>query len=238
MPPKKTKPVIDGSKIVNMYEYLPKEFLNKSFNPNYNLHKLNLPFRAVVNAPSGSGKSNFIVNLLILFSKGEGTFNDIYLITRNKDEPLYKWLELQSPRILIKEGTENIPDLDKFDKEENHLVIFDDLVLEKNQSKIEQYYIRARKVGCSVIYLSQSYFRIPKIIRTNCSYLILLKLSGERELNLILSEGGLGISKEKLINMYKYATDQKFSPLLIDYEENADKRYRKGFLEILDPSNF
>lgn len=237
MPPKK-RPIIDGSKIVNMYEYLPKELLNKSFNPNYDLHKMKTPFRACINAPSGSGKSNFIVNLIMLFCKGEGTFSDIFLITRNKDEPLYKWLESVSPRILIKEGIENIPDLDKFDKDENHLVIFDDLVLEKNQSKIENFYIRCRKLNTSVLYLSQSYFRIPKVIRTNCNYLILLKLSGDRELNLILSEGGLGLSKEKLLNMYKYATAEKFSPLFIDYDENPENRYRKGLLEILDPSKF
>ena len=110
-------------------------------------------------APSGSGKSNFIVNLIHLFSQGKGTFSDICIITRNKDEPLYRWLEqLTDGEVQIKEGLENTPQLDKMNKDENHLVIFDDLVLAKDQSKIENYYIRARKLNCSVAYLSQSYF--------------------------------------------------------------------------------
>jgi hypothetical protein len=75
---------------------------------------------------------------------------------------------LKSDQIQIKEGMENIPPLDKMDKDVSHLVCFDDLVLAKNQSAIENYYIRARKLNCSVVYLSQSYFRIPKIIRNNC----------------------------------------------------------------------
>ena len=63
--------------------------------------------------------------------------------------------------------------------------------------------------------------------------MILLKLSGDREVKLILSEFGLGVTKEELLELYKYATAEKFSPLIIDMEESADKRFRKGFTEIL-----
>ena len=121
----------------------------------------------------------------------------------------------------------------KWIKDFNHLVVFDDLVLTKDQSRIANYYIRARKLNCSVCYLSQSYFSIPKIIRQNCTYLVLLKLSGARELNLILAEGGLGIDKNELLRIYKEATAEKFSPLIIDYEAEHDKRYRKGFDEFI-----
>lgn len=233
MPPKKAT-----GEIINMYERIPKELLDNAENPNFHLHNLKIPFRMCVVAPSGSGKTNFVVNLISLFCAGKGTFADITIITRNKDEPLYRWLETLSDQIVIKEGMENIPPLDRMDKTENHLVIFDDLVLAKDQSRIENYYIRARKLNCSVIYLSQSYYRIPKIIRNNCSYLVLLKLSGEREVNMILSEGGLGVTKDKLIAMYSYATREKFSPFIIDYEQDCDKRYRKGLNEILDPTTF
>jgi len=190
-------------------------------------------------APSGSGKSNFLVNLIHLFSSGnKGTFSDITIITRNKDEPLYKYLTSKCDQIQVKEGIHNIPSLDKMDKKENHLVCFDDLVLAKDQSAIENYYIRARKLNCSVVYLSQSYFRIPKIIRNNCSYMVILKLSGNREVNLILSEFGLGVTREQLLAMYEFATKEKFSPLLIDLELDASKRFRKGFQDILDPAHY
>ena len=128
----------------------------------------------------------------------------------------------------------NTPRLDDFDKEKNHLVVWDDLVLSKDLTMVENYYIRARKLNVSVIFISQSYFRIPKIIRNNCSYMVLLKLSGNREVNLILSEFGLGVTKEELLALYEYATKEKFSPLVIDMEESPDKRFRKGLLEILD----
>ena len=233
MPPKKKKgqpkdDEPDGT-IKNMYEKIPAELLDKVDNPNKHLHQLKLPFRMCVVAPSGSGKTNFLVNLISMFSAGKGTFATMTIITRNKDEPLYKWIEKKSDgQITIKEGLSNTPVLDKMDKDNNHLVVWDDLVLAKDLSMVENYYIRARKMNCSVIFISQSFFKIPKIIRNNCSYMVLLKLSGNREVNMILSEFGLGITKDELLALYKYATAEKFSPLVIDMEEDASKRFRKG----------
>jgi hypothetical protein len=238
MPPKKKKEE-PKAEIINWYEKIPKDMLDSAENPNFNIHHLKIPFRMCVVAPSGSGKTNFLVNLIHLFSQGKnGTFADITIITRNKDEPLYNYLTTKCDQIQVKEGIHNLPQLDKMDKKVNHLVCFDDLVLSKDQSAIENYYIRARKLNCSVIYLSQSYFRIPKVIRNNCSYMVILKLSGNREVNMILSEFGLGVSREQLLGMYEFATREKFSPLLIDLEEEPFKRFRKGFSEILDPSAF
>jgi hypothetical protein len=68
--------------------------------------------------------------------------------------------------------------------------------------------------------------------------MIILKLSGNFEVNLILSEFGLGVSREQLLGMYEYATKEKFSSLLIDLEQEPTKRFRKGFQEILDPLQY
>ena len=72
------------------------------------------------------------------------------------------------------------------------------------------------------------------MIRNNCNYMVLLKLSGQREVNIILSEFGLGVSKEELMKIYDYATDTKFSPLVIDMTAPPKERFRKGLLEIID----
>ena len=60
-------------------------------------------------------------------------------------------------------------------------------------------FIRGRKIGkgLSLIYLSQSFFKIPKIIRQQFNYLFLLKLSSGRDLNLILSDFSLGVDRNK-----------------------------------------
>jgi len=240
MPPKK-KPIDTNpnGNVVNFYEKVPVEMLDRAENPNIKLHGFNLPFRMCVSAPSGSGKSNFLVNLIHLFSCNNGTFSDITIVTRNKDEPLYNFLASKCDQIQIREGLHNVPNLDKMDKKINHLVCFDDLILQKDQSQIVNYYIRARKLNCSVIYLSQSFFDIPSIIRKNCSYMVFLKIGGLREIKTILKDYSLDCSKQQLINMYDYATSEKLSPFLINIEEKArDKKFRKGFNEYLNPSRF
>lgn len=231
--------------IINFYERLPKHLREEVYNPNYDLHMIKIPFRMVVVAPSGSGKTNFVVNLIAEFSKKkrgrkkQGTFSDIHIITRNKDEKLYNLLEEKSPSIIIEEGVENIPNLDEFDKETNHLVVFDDLVLEKDLTEICEYYIRARKLNVSVIFLSQSYYQIPKIIRGNSNYIVILKLHGKKDINLILSEYSLGVSSDQIFDIYKYATDKKFSPLIIDLDtDNHNQMFRKGFDEFIDPEEY
>jgi len=170
-----------------------------------------------------------------LFSSGDkGSFQSIHIITANADEPLYRWIQSKSDQIVIKEGLSNTPPLDKFDKDYNHLVVWDDLVMSKDLTMVCNYFLRSRKLNVSSIFISQSYFRIPKMIRNNCNYMVLLKLSGQREVNIILSEFGLGVTKEQLIAIYNFATREKMQPLLIDMEAEPHQRFRKGFLEIID----
>lgn len=231
---------MSGSGIVNYYTEMPERFKDKQLpNPNFHLHGFNIPFRMCVVAPSGSGKTTNIINMIHLFSIGKGTFANIYIICKDNSESLYKFVASKSDQIQVLEGLAKLPNLDKIDKEIATLVIIDDMVLEKNQEKVSEYYVRCRKKNVSVAYLSQSYFLIPKIIRSNCSYLVLLKLSGDRELNLILKESGLGLSKECLLNLYEYATRDKFYPLIIDIEQtDKNMKYRRGFTERLNPSDF
>ena len=54
--------------------------------------------------------------------------------------------------------------------------------------------------------LSQSFYRISKLIRQQATYIIILKLSGMKDLRLVLSDLSLGIKKETLDKMYLYAT--------------------------------
>jgi len=115
---------------------------------------------------------------------------------------------------------------------EQTLIIFDDMVLDiKKHNTIQEYYVRGRKRGASVMFLSQSYFGTPKIIRQNINYLVVLKLGGTRDVNTILRECSIGLTKEQLLSMYKEATREKFDVFIINLDKNANERYRKNFLQ-------
>jgi hypothetical protein len=234
------KPKEKANEIINFYDIIPKSYLDDIDNPNFELHHIELPFRMCVVAPSGSGKTNFVLNLIRVFSNGKGTFADITIVTRNKDEPLYNWLSAQNDNIKIVEGMMNNPKLDDFDKKYNHLVIWDDLVLSKNLDPVCEYYIRARKMNVSLLFLSQSYVDIPKMMRKNSSYLILFDLGGsKREQNFILKEWSGDLEKEELRAIYEDATKENLSPLIIKGgKAKRTEKYRKGFIGFYNLDEF
>jgi len=230
----------ESSEIINFYEHIPKKYLDEVENPNEHLHNIKIPFRMCVVAPSGTGKTNFLLNLIKVFSQGEGTFADIAIITRNKDEPLYNYLSGEFEQIQIKEGMSSTPRLDDMDKKYNHLVVWDDLVLSKNLNSVEEYYMRARKKNCSVVFLSQSYYDIPKFIRKNSNYLVLLDLGGsKREQTAIMNEWSSDLDKDELKAVYNDAVSVPLRPLIITGGKVArDKKYRKGWLEYYNLNEF
>ena len=239
---RQTREEIPNATLINFYENAQVQaFCSASHNPHFDLHQIKLPFRAAVIGASGSMKSNLVCNLLKIMNN---TFNRIELYCRAKDEPLYQYLESILPKELfsIHESIDvfNSKDLNKsYSKEDNTLIIFDDLCLEKDQSKISELYIRGRKLGVSCLYLSQKYFLIPKSVRGQLSYVFLKKIAQKSDLKRILCETSLGASPAQLMNMYLFATHQdKTSFLLLDLEAPQERQYRRNFDEILNPDDF
>ena len=205
-----------------------KKYLNKVHNPHYNIHHINIPFRGLIIGNSGSMKTNTLLNLI---ANMPDTFERIVICLKSKDEPLYNFLadKLKDNGIEILEGIENLPDVNSFNKEVQSLVVLDDLVLEKNQKIIEEFYIRARKKGCSLLYISQSYFLTPKTIRNNLTHIFIKQVSSLKNLTRIMNEYALGIDKKIFKSMYDECTKEKSDFLLIDLEGSKENRFRKNW---------
>lgn len=223
---------------LNVYDHLPKSLIPKYTNPYYDQHMLQLPFRLICIGASGSGKTNVICNLI---HRAKDTFNKIFICLQNKDEPLYNYLSLkiESEMLFIYEGINNIPTPEKIEemceKDDQILIIFDDLVIERKQKVIEDYFIRGRKIcnGISCIYSTQSFFQTPKVIRLQCNYVILKKLSTIRDLKLILKDYTLGLEPEELMSLYQECTKNHTDFLTIAVQAPIEERFRYNWVEII-----
>lgn len=224
-----------------------KPFIVQHYNPNYSeeypiLH----PYYMILCGSSGSGKTNTLANILIM---GDQTFNKVVLFTQNKAEPIYEFFENIIPDkefFEIHEGYESIESYN-FDTMlcGQSLVIFDDMLVEKNQRIIEGLYTRARKLnnkmGCSVIYLAQTYYDIPMIIRKNSNYVILKKLNGTKDIGMVLSNYTTDGDTKALKKMYDYCVKSRediTNFLFIDQSAPEESRFRKNFTEILSIDDF
>jgi hypothetical protein len=216
--------------LTNWYEKVPKNLILTANNPNFKIHNMTLPFRALIIGSSSSGKTSTCLNILKAFNN---TFNRIVYVTKNEDEPLLNMLKLKlGKQIEIYEGINNIPKLDSFDKNINNLVIFDDLVLEKNLAPVSAFFVRGRKLNISTIFISQVYCSKNedfKIIRKNVNYIIIKKVSSNKDLALILNEYALGIDKNDFIKIVRDINTNFNDFFMIDVNADIDKKFRHNF---------
>ena len=64
---------------------------------------------------------------------------------------------------------------------ENSVVVFDDMLLSKQESNIDLFFTRGRHNNIDIYYISQSYFHLPKnTIRNNSNIIILFKQNSKR----------------------------------------------------------
>jgi hypothetical protein len=218
--------------LINFYEGIK---IDKVINPYYDKHGIEIPARIIFAAPSGAGKSNGALNLIYLFNK---TFHEIIYCIKSADEPLVQMLEAKLQNVQIFEGGD-VPPLSSFtttdpqtkrlkrkDKKQR-LIIFDDLLFDKQANRIIQdYYIRARKVGITMIYISQSFFQIPKPIRDNSQYFILGRNLLRKDLRAILQVFPTEMNLDEFGSYYNELTAEPMSFIVI----NINKRtIRKNF---------
>ena len=65
--------------------------------------------------------------------------------------------------------------------------MFDDMIadIESNKkldSKITELFSRVRKLNISLVFISQSYFKLPKTIRLNATHYFIMKIPNKKEL--------------------------------------------------------
>ena len=202
---------VDGDMVTNYKQLYP-------FMPDQN-------FRMLICGPSGSGKTNLLLDMILRLLY----FDKVYLYAKNLDQSKYQFLLREFDPINKDAGYEVIsisPDeilpVSELEDDSQKIIIFDDFVCEKNQNPLIDYFINGRHKNCSVIYLSQSYYKTPKDIRLNCSHFCIFEFPSNNEISMFCRE----VNVDK--NQYEAATREPYSFLYID---KPKKRVLKNFDE-------
>ena len=74
------------------------------------------------------------------------------------------------------------------DKECKILIVFDDMIADMTNNKklnsiVTKLFIRGRKLNISPVFITQSYFKVPKNGRLNSTHFGIMKIPNKRELN-------------------------------------------------------
>ena len=73
------------------------------------------------------------------------------------------------------------------------LIVFDDMVADimtnkKFQVIIKELFIRCRKLSISFVFITQSYFSVPKEVRLNSTHYLIMKIHNRRDLQQIIQQ--------------------------------------------------
>ena len=125
------------------------------------------------------------------------------------------------------------------DKENKILIVFDDMIADminnkKLNSIVTELFIRCRKLNISLVFISQSYFKVPKDARLNTTHFFIMKIPNRREFQQVAISHSSDIDTKDFIKIYKKCTDKPYSFLANDTTLASDDplRFRKNLHNI------
>ena len=121
------------------------------------------------------------------------------------------------------------------DKENKILIVFDDMIADminnkKLNSIVTELFIRGRKLNISLVFITQSYFKVPKDVRLNTTHFFIMKIPNKRELQQIAVSHSSHIDFKDFINIYEKCMDEPYSFLVNDTTLASDNplRFRRN----------
>ena len=213
------------------------------------------PYRILMIGGSGSVKTKVLLNLI----ENQPGIDKIYLYAKDPYEAKYQHLinkieglginHFNNPKAFI-EYSNDMQNVYKNinyynpDKENKILIVFDDMIADMIQNKklnsiVTELLIRGRKLNISLVFITQSYFKVPKDVRLNTSHFFIAKIPNKRELQQIAINHSSDINTKDFANIYRKCTSESYSFLVNDttLASNNPLRFRKIFLNIYNKNH-
>ena len=101
----------------------------------------------------------------------------------------------------------------------------------KFQAITKELFIRCRKLNISIVFITQSYFSVPKEVRLNSTHYLIMKIHIRRELQQIAIDHSADIEYKDFLRIYRNCTKELYSFLTTDTTLPVDNpmRFRKNF---------
>ena len=122
-------------------------------------------------------------------------------------------------------------------KKRKVFIVFDDMIADMiNNNKLNpvvtELFVRGRKLNISIVYIMQSFFKVPKDVRLNSTHFFIMKIRKKRELQQIVLNYSSNIDYKDFMKIYKKYTKEPYSFLVNDTTLPSDDplRFRKNLL--------
>ena len=133
---------------------------------------------------------------------------------------------------------ENIDDYNPSEKRKV-LTVFDDMIVDimtnkKFQAIIKELLIRCSKLNISLVFITQSYFSVPKDVRLNSTHYLIMKINNKRELQNIAINHSADIDYKDFVKIYREYTKNRilFSQLIQHCQQMLLKGLEKSCFDL------
>ena len=104
---------------------------------------------------------------------------------------------------------ENINDYNPIRKRQK-IIVFHDMIADimtnkKFQERIKELFITCRKLNYSLVFITQSYFSVPKDVRLNSTHYLIMKINNRKELQNILIDHSTDIDHKDFMKIIENA---------------------------------
>ena len=91
-------------------------------------------------------------------------------------------------------------------------------------------FIRCRKINISLVFITQSYFSVPKDVRLNSTHYLIMKINNKRELQNIAINHSADTDYKDFMKIYRECTKEPYTFLTTDTTLPASDplRFRKN----------
>ena len=96
------------------------------------------------------------------------------------------------------------------------LIVLDDMIADtminkRFQAIIKELFIRCRKLSTSLVFITQSYFSVPKEVRLNSTHYLIMKIHSKRELQQIAIYHSADIDYRDFLKIYRNCANEPYS---------------------------
>ena len=119
------------------------------------------------------------------------------------------------------------------------LIVLDDMIADmikniKINSIVTDVFIGGTKLNISLVFITQSYFKVPEDVRLNSTHFFIMKILNKRVLQQIALNHSSEINSKYFIKIYKKCTAERYSFLVNDATLASDNplRFRKSLFNI------
>ena len=208
------------------------------------------PYRILIIGGSRSGKTNALSDLI----KNQSDIDKIYLYDKDPCKAKCQFLinkaestgikHFNDPKAFIvysNDMQDVYKNIDEYnaDKERKILIVSDDMIADMINNKnlnsiVTDLFIRGTKLNISIVFITQSYCKVPKDVRLNSNHFFIMKNPNKRELQQIALNHSSDINPKDFIKIYKIYTAERYSFLVNDTTLASDNplRFRRNLFNI------